>query len=155
MPDSKEEGGDVPPAANRGEAISTKTRGDAAEAAAARLVVSGGLELVARNVVAGGVELDIIARDSVAQPPLYVFVEVRSRADTRLGHPLETVDSRKQKRLIRGATSWLLAASLWERVAVRFDVIAITKDYGTRVDRPDALASDEFVWLRGAFEADS
>ena len=35
---------------------STKTRGDAAEAAAARLLVEEGrLEIVARNVVAGGV----------------------------------------------------------------------------------------------------
>lgn len=135
------------------EVVSTKTRGDAAEAAAARLIVRGGrLEIVARNVVAGGVELDIIARDRVAEPALFVFIEVRSRADTRLGHPLETVDARKRKRLIRGASAWLVNAGLWEKVAVRFDVLAITKDYEQGEDT-QPMRDDEFMWIEAAFDA--
>jgi putative endonuclease len=117
------------------------------------LVEEGRLEIVARNVVAGGVELDIVARDPLASPPLYIFVEVRSRSDARLGHPLETIGPGKRKRLIRGASAWLVAKSLWERVAVRFDVVAITKDYTEARSRTTALEAEEFLWLPGAFEA--
>ena len=134
---------------------STKSRGDAAEAAAARLLLDAGYELVARNVEAGGVELDIVARDPCESPALFVFVEVRSRASARLGHPLETIDARKRKRLIRGATAWLMQAGLWEKVAVRFDVIAVLRDYSIGVEQVDVpLQASEFEWLRGAFEAD-
>ena len=132
---------------------STKTRGDAAEAAAARLLLESGLEVVARNVIAGGVELDIIARDRRAAPALYVFVEVRSRSDARLGHPLETIDASKRKRLIRGASAWLVQASLWEKVAVRFDVIALTHDFSDPNAGP--LSADAVVWLEGAFDGDA
>ena len=69
-----------------------------------------------------------------------VFVEVRGRSDTRLGHPFETVDARKQARLRRGAMAWLVANDLWERVATRFDVIALVGD-----DDPN------LEWLRDAF----
>ena len=134
---------------------STKTRGDAAEAAAARLLLEAGLEVVARNEVAGGVELDIIARDPRATPPLYIFVEVRSRADRRHGDPLESIDAKKRKRLIRGASAWLVRASLWERVAVRFDVIALTRDFSSHAPGRDApLRDDEVAWIEGAFEVD-
>jgi putative endonuclease len=93
-----------------------------------------GLEIVARNATAAGVEIDLIVRDGEA----IVFVEVRGRSDDRLGHPFETVDQRKQARLRRGATGWLVANDLWERVATRFDVVALVGD-------------DDIEWLRDAF----
>ena len=95
-----------------------------------------GLEILARNVTAAGVEIDLIVRDGEA----IVFVEVRGRRDDRLGHPFETVDARKQARLRRGATGWLVANDLWERVATRFDVVALVGD--------DPVAIE---WLRDAF----
>jgi putative endonuclease len=118
--------------------------------------LESGLEVVARNVIAGGVELDIVARDSRESPPLYIFVEVRSRADARLGHPLETIDANKRKRLIRGASAWLVQASLWERVAVRFDVIALTHDFATPgASESWPLELDDVVWLEGAFDTNA
>jgi putative endonuclease len=92
-----------------------------------------GLEIVARNVTHAGAEIDLIARDGET----IVFVEVRSRADDLRGHPLETVDERKQARVRRGATGWLLVHDLWERVPVRFDVIAIV--------------GDDLQWIANAF----
>jgi putative endonuclease len=113
---------------------STRARGQRGEDRAADHLSERGLEILARNVTAAGAELDVIARDRET----IVFVEVRKRSDDRLGHPLETVDARKQARIRRGATGWLVAHGLWEQVAVRFDVVAIVGD-------------DRVEWLKDAF----
>ena len=103
---------------------STRARGQRAEQRAADHLSRRGLEILAHNVTAAGAELDLIARDGQT----IVFVEVRKRSDDRLGHPLETIDARKQARIRRGATGWLITQGLWERVPVRFDVVAIVGD---------------------------
>ena len=71
-----------------------------------------------------------------------VFVEVRSRADGARGLPEETVGPRKQARIRRGASAWLVAHDLWDKVPVRFDVVAITGE----ADAPDLR------WYPAAFE---
>ncbi len=107
-------------------------------------LVAHGLEIVARNVQAAGAEIDLVARErDGTRPATVVFVEVRSRASSRHGSPLETVDRNKQRRIIRGATAWLTAKGLWERVEVRFDVVGV-----------DVAAGGQPQWIRGAFEVD-
>jgi len=112
---------------------STRERGRAGEDRAAEHLVRHGLEIIERNVTAAGVEIDLVGRDG----DTIVFIEVRGRADDRRGHPFETIDARKRSRLRRGATGWLVRRDLWERVAVRFDVVA--------------LVGDDIEWLRDAF----
>lgn len=123
---------------------STRERGRAAEEAAAELLRTHGLEIVDRNYTGGGAELDLVAceRTPGSGVPTIVFVEVRSRASTQHGSALETVDASKQRRVIRAATTWLVAHDLWERVETRFDVVAI--EHGS-----------EPTWIRNAFEADA
>lgn len=122
--------------------VSTRDRGRAVEAAVAAFLQAHGLEIVDRNYTGAGAELDLVACERAPDgTPTYVFVEVRSRASAELGSPLETVDVAKQRRVIRAATSWLLAHELWERVEVRFDVVAV--EHGR-----------EPTWIRAAFEAD-
>ena len=117
---------------------STRSRGQAGEERAEAHLLRAGLEILERNVTLAGAEVDIVAADRDARGELtVVFVEVRSRADDRCGHPFETVDARKQARVRRAATAWLLRQGLLDRVAVRFDVIAIVDG---RVE-----------WLRGCF----
>ncbi|MCA9704339.1 MAG: YraN family protein [Myxococcales bacterium] len=100
-----------------------------------------GLEIVARNYASAGAEVDLVARASaVAGAPTYVFIEVRSRSSAEHGDPAETVDRRKQRRIIRAATAWLVEHDLWERVEIRFDVVTVTGDEPPR-------------WIPGAFEA--
>lgn len=123
---------------------STRSRGRASEDLAASFLESRGLVVCARNVELAGAELDLVARLPGA-PETVVFVEVRSRADVRAGHPAETVNAAKQRRVIRAATAWLVREGLWERVAVRFDVVAIV--LGTDDEAP------EISWIPGAFEA--
>ncbi len=101
---------------------STRAVGQAFEDLAVAHLERQGLTVVERNVECAGVEIDVVARDDDGR---VVFVEVRSRGRGDRGHPLETVDERKQRRLIRGATAWLCERQLWERVDVRFDVVAI------------------------------
>ncbi|MBC8066711.1 MAG: YraN family protein [Deltaproteobacteria bacterium] len=129
----------APPGADR----DTRARGREIEARVAEHLRARGHSIVAINVELAHAELDIVARDDDASEPTIVFVEVRGRSDDVLGHPSETIDADKRGRIIRGATAWLVANELWERTAVRFDVITVLG--------PDP-ATATIEWLRGAFE---
>lgn len=73
-----------------------------------------------------------------------VFVEVRYRRDTRFGHGYDTVDARKQAKLLRAAAQYLQESGLGERVPCRFDVVSATQSTSGGVD---------FQWIRNAFGA--
>lgn len=120
---------------------STRDRGRAVEQAVAAHLQAHGLRIVDQNYTGGGAELDLVACEPAPDGALtYVFVEVRSRASTEHGSPLETIDVAKQRRVIRAATAWLVAHDLWEGVEVRFDVVAVELD------------TNALTWLRHAFE---
>ena len=120
---------------------STRAQGDQTEALVLSRLGEHGLQLVERNVELAGAELDLIARTTDGET--YVFIEVRGRASDELGTPVETVDERKRRQIIRGATAWLVKNDLWERVAVRFDVVGVT---GPELETPT------IEWIVGAFE---
>jgi putative endonuclease len=119
---------------------STKARGDEAEDRALAWLQARGLVLVQRNyrVARGprsrGGEIDLVMRD---RDGTLVFVEVRSRADTRHGGAAASVGSAKQRSLLLAARHFL------QRYAspppCRFDVLAVD---GDRLD-----------WLPAAFDA--
>jgi putative endonuclease len=73
-----------------------------------------------------------------------VFVEVRSRTGTALGHPLESITVDKRRRVIRSARLYISEASS-PAAGYRFDVVAITFD-------PEGQAEPELVHLANAFE---
>ena len=120
-------------------------QGHISETLAATFLERRGFQILARNVHAGGVELDLVARLPVGADAVetIVFVEVRSRSSVDQGQPSETVGRRKQARLCRGATAWLVERDLWEKTAVRFDVIGVVW----------AANGPTVQWLAGAFEA--
>lgn len=97
----------------------TTERGRRAEQLAADYLRARGYEILELNYRIRQGEIDIIAQ----QGEILCFVEVRSRRNAVHGHPLETVDRRKQQRLIRAAEHYLLRRG-WEG-SVRFDVVAI------------------------------
>lgn len=150
---------------------STRARGLAAEEEAARFLESRGLVVVERNVEVGGGELDLIALlpgaevrtasdGSVDEVDTVVFIEVRSRGDLRAGSPLETIGRRKRAHLRRAACAWLVARGLWERVAVRFDVVGVVgvvdEDAAARAPTSACENSEapKILWIPGAFDAD-
>ncbi len=52
------------------------------------------------------------------------FIEVRTRRDTRLGHPAETISSKKQRLIRRAAEAYLVSHPTVPR-PIRFDVATI------------------------------
>jgi putative endonuclease len=114
-----------------------RARGETIERAAAEWLQAQGLRLVARNQYAKGGKLDLVMRDG----DILVFVEVRHRTDSRHGHPLETVNASKQRRLIQAARFYLLRNGL--SCPCRFDVVGVT----------GMSPQLEFIWVRAAFDA--
>ena len=112
-------------------------RGAAIERLAAQWLQQHGLRLVTNNHHVKGGELDLVMYDQ----DILVFVEVKHRATTRHGHPLEMVNAQKRRRLIRAASLYIARHNL--SCPCRFDILAIT---GT----PPAL---EFHWEQAAFDA--
>ncbi len=72
-----------------------------------------------------------------------VFVEVRYRRHAAWGGALESVDARKQQKLIKTAQLFLQNESRWARNPCRFDVIAIAP----------AGQTQDLNWIRNAFDS--
>ena len=91
------------------------------EQEAAHFLEERGYVLLESNFRCRQGEIDLIARDG----DFLVFVEVRYRADRRRGHPLETVDRRKQNTICRVSDVYRYQRGIPEGQAVRFDVIGV------------------------------
>jgi putative endonuclease len=97
--------------------------GAQAEARAAEYLQRKGYRVVDRNWTCRGGEIDLVCSDA----DTLVFVEVRARASTSHGTPLETIVDGKRRRLIRAAEIYLHVKDLQDR-ACRFDVVALVGD---------------------------
>jgi putative endonuclease len=95
-----------------------------------------GLRLVQRNYRCPLGEIDLIMRDGA----VLVFVEVRFRAASSHGAACETVDSRKQQKLLRSAQHFLLHNAQLQACPCRFDILGISSQQRQQVH-----------WLRDAF----
>lgn len=99
----------------------TASRGRQAEELACRYLVERGLRIAARNYRCARGEIDLVMHDG----DTVVFVEVRFRRSNRFGSGAETVDSRKQSRLIATASHYLQAHGRGAAAPARFDVVAL------------------------------
>jgi len=121
----------------------TKSRGDAAEAAARAFLIRAGLVFEASNFSTpgrGGGEIDLIMRDADGT---LVLVEVRHRASASHGGAAASIGSVKQRRIIFAARHYLRRYS--SLPPCRFDVVLVQ---GT-----GAPHSIQIEWLRAAFDA--
>ncbi|WP_461422833.1 YraN family protein [Ketobacter sp.] len=99
-----------------------KRTGNQAENLARQHLTKAGLNFCVANFQCKTGEIDLVMKDGST----LVFVEVRYRADTELGSPLETVTSSKQRKLIRTA-SFFLQQHFGDRwPSCRFDVVGIS-----------------------------
>lgn len=112
-------------------------RGRQAEELACAYLVERGLRCVARNYRCARGEIDLIMQHGTT----IVFVEVRYRRSSRYGSSAESVDGRKQARLIATAQHYLQASRA--TAPARFDVIAVALDHGRHA----------IEWIPNAFEA--
>ncbi|NEX18860.1 YraN family protein [Thiorhodococcus mannitoliphagus] len=102
------------------------------ERLAEKFLVSQGLKLQARNHRCRFGEIDLVMFDG----DTLVFIEVRYRRNERFGTAAETVDARKQQRLIKTARHYLQRTPTM--LPCRFDVVAINGE-------------DHINWIRHAF----
>ena len=100
-----------------------KILGDAGENFAAEYLEKNGYKILAKNFRVRTAEIDIIAE----LDEKIIFVEVKTRSNTRRGLPAEAVNLRKQKRIIQAASVFLQDEIYFDR-ACRFDVIEVYSD---------------------------
>lgn len=110
-------------------------RGAREEDLALRYLEKKGLRLLDRNVRAPGGELDLVMRDGAT----LVVVEVRKRAHAGFGSAAESVDRRKQSRLVQATRGMLARRPELSQLEVRFDVVALD-------------AQDRIDWIQAAFD---
>jgi putative endonuclease len=116
----------------------TRAVGTTAELAALSFLTGKGLHCIRRNFRCRHGEIDLVMQDG----DCLVFIEVRYRSSVRFTHAGLTVDSHKQRRIIRTAALFLAGQARFARSTVRFDVIAI---HGG--DRDENTVE----WIRDAF----
>ena len=102
---------------------STLELGASAETVAVLLLESRGYHIVERNFRCKLGELDIIAIDG----DVMVFVEVRSRASAEHGDAVDSINTRKRRKVTRAAEVYLLQKKP-SFLDYRFDVVAINGD---------------------------
>lgn len=112
---------------------STRVVGRRAEVLARRYLERKGLITIEQNYQRRFGEIDLIMRDA----DCLVFVEVRYRARRGFTPAAPTVDSHKQRKLIRTASLYLAKRPQYATGPMRFDVLAID---GESID-----------WIRDAF----
>ncbi len=91
------------------------------EAIAEQFLIRQGLTLKERNYHCRRGEIDLIMNEA----DTLVFVEVRYRKHSAYGSASESVDLRKQQKLIKAAQYYLLKQYRHNEPPCRFDVVAI------------------------------
>lgn len=99
-----------------------------------------GYRILARNYHNTFGEIDIIARDGKT----LCFVEVRTRTKDWHGHPLESISSIKQRKIIRAARGYLMEQNTQD-IDARFDVVAVI---------PDEAGGFKVELIKNAFEVE-
>jgi putative endonuclease len=109
----------------------TNQFGELGERIAARWLERQGYTVLARRWRSGHRDIDVIAeREGVV-----AFVEVKTRAATEFGDPVEAVHAQKQRSLVRSAREWIARYDRADAQSYRFDVVGV-------------LLRDRTVWVR-------
>ena len=117
----------------------TTEKGRLAEDTALDFLKNEGLLLLQRNYRSPQGEIDLIMQDKDTT----VFVEVRSRMQNKILYTIETIDKRKQIRIIRTSQYYLQDAKKNRTRYYRFDVISIS----------GKIAEKNIEWIKNAFDA--
>ncbi len=102
--------------------MNKKDYGNASEKQAEKFLRSKKHRIVARNYFSKHGEIDII---SVLPEKIVVFTEVRSKHACTYGHPIETIDARKQQHIRQTAEKFLTDHPKYADYDCRFDVVTV------------------------------
>lgn len=114
-----------------------RERGPEAELQAQRYLEQQGLATLDKNYRGRRGEIDLVMREGDTP----VFVEVRYRKNPSFGSAAESVDMRKQQKIIATANQYLHHNYRTDPPACRFDVLAIS-----------GKAQENIDWIRDAFQ---
>jgi len=117
--------------------------GQRAEDAALDFLLAKGMRLVERNYRCKSGEIDLVMQHD----GVLVFVEVRYRKQNQFGDGAESVDYRKQKKIINTAEYYLQQHRHHSLSPCRIDVIAISST-GKTSSSPPAID-----WIPNAIQA--
>lgn len=120
----------------------TKKIGDMGEDHAAAYLKKQGYKIIERNYRKNYGEIDIIARKS----DMLCFVEVKTRHSNTITQPYEAVDFRKQTKIIRTASAYLIEKRL--ETNCRFDVCEVFVD-------KESLKLERINYIDNAFDAEN
>lgn len=138
----------------------TRSCGTSFETLAADYLTKQGLILIQRNFRCRMGEIDLIFREPIREPiprtaeqippnilqtkqDQIVFVEVRFRKSDFFGGGIQSVDAKKQKKLIQSAQMFLRLKPTIAHFPCRFDVVGVTLENKRPV----------FEWIQNAFDA--
>ncbi len=93
------------------------------EDVAAAYLTDLGYRIIARNYRCRMGEIDLVAREG----KYLVFAEVKERSSSFCGYGSESVDRRKQERILRTARYYMMKKRVDQFMPVRFDVVAIDR----------------------------
>lgn len=113
--------------------------GQQKEQEACRFLLEKGFQLLTQNYHCRHGEIDLILRDRDD----IVFVEVRSRSRSDFGHASETINKKKQLKLLKTATHFLQIKGWLYKVNSRFDIVAIQQ----------TINGWQIEWIKNAFSA--
>jgi len=114
------------------------TTGQQAELLACQFLQEHKLKLIMKNYHCRRGEIDLIMQDQKT----LVFIEVRYRKNDRFGSALESVNHKKQAKIIITAEHYLLQ-NTQAFSGYRFDVVAISP----------AQPNHEITWIKDAFHS--
>lgn len=120
-PDVMDRPPSTPPRPRPSAQESTHESGRRGEALALEFLTEHGFRILARNLRSPKGEIDLLALEGTT----LCFVEVKLRRSERFGSALESVDARKQRRIIAAARDILATRMLPRFETIRFDVVTV------------------------------
>lgn len=113
--------------------------GTVVENAACDFLQQRAVQIVQRNFRCKLGEIDIVALEQ----QMLVFVEVRFRKNSAYGSAAESIDWRKQQKIVRTAERFLQTNPAFNTHRCRFDVVAIS----------NTIQAPHIEWIKDAFHA--
>lgn len=128
----------------------TRSRGDIAECCGEEYLQRQGLTPVAKNYQCRCGEIDLIMKDH----DTLVFIEVRYRQSSHFGLAFETVNAKKQQKIVKTARYYLHRYQLTENIGSRFDVLGIQPRSSVQELQTARTRDLQFSWIQNAFYAE-
>ncbi|KQW93013.1 MULTISPECIES: YraN family protein [Acinetobacter] len=127
--------------------------GQWAEQEAVKLLLQHGYDIIKLNYFSRFGEIDIIAQSKQE----LIFVEVKARTPTQMGHAFEAVNQSKQQKMIKTAFKFLQKYPQYEQYYCRFDVIGFDLHHkiAKNVQQDLSKISYDQSWIENAFTLDA